>query len=261
MKKLLAIILTITAIATLFSSCSNNDTTNDSNNNEQVNQNNEDVQSENNQADDTTKNTSASNTNNKIINDDGEEFIVDTSVKGSIKTGAESIDSNKVIINGVTYEIPCMTSELFNNGFYLSDNMTFENEFDANASTNLISFDLYNDEGNFIDLSQIYNNSDSTKTLEECLLTELRIDVDEITYADAAFDFVLPGGITKDSTAADILEIYGNPNSSDVFKNGYNLEHQLTYNNHNSSHMSYSFCFNDDGTLSLAVFTYEGFEN
>lgn len=248
MKKVLAIILMMTIIVSLFAACGNDATTNtpDDVNNDNIQTN----QTEN----DENNKQPAQNDTNKIVNDDGEEFIVDTSVKGSIKDDAESINSKKIVLDGITYDLPCAVSQFFDDGYRLGKNMTFEDAFDANSTTNLVSFHMYNkDDRNFINFRQIFNNSDSEKTLKECLLTGLQISVYDIN-SDDSFDFVLPGGITKSSTAADVLEVFGNPNGNANFEYGYNLDDQLTYKNHNESHMTYHFSFNEDGTLySLSI--------
>lgn len=245
MKKITAIILMMIMVVSVFASCGKDTTTNTPDN-----VNNDNVQTETEQPENNDSNEQpVQNSNDKIVNDDGEEFIVDTSVKGSIKDGADGINSKKIILDGVTYEVPCAVSQLFDNGYRLGKNMTFEDAFDADSTTNLISFDLYNADGrNFVMLRQIFNNSDSVKTLQECLFTGLKIEVYNID-SDDSFDFVLPGGITKTSTAADVLEVFGNPNGNSNFDYGYNLDAQLSYENHNESHMTYHFTFNDDGTL------------
>ncbi|MBR5498395.1 MAG: hypothetical protein IKV76_10495 [Clostridia bacterium] len=257
MKKILAIILSIVAVATLFTACSDNDTQSNNENNEQVNQ---ITPSDNNNTNDSDINKNEpTDSNGKIVNDDGETFNVDTNTKGTINTDAEGIDSNKFILNDVTYELPFASAELFNNGYYISENLSFEDEFDANAATNLISFNLsHNNKTSYITLTQVYNDSDSFKTLKECTVSAFDID---FYYVHEDDNFVIPGGITKESTAANILEIFGDPNTTTEFENGYNLDDQLTYNNHKTSNISYSFTFNENGTLYSIHIDYLGFES
>lgn len=71
----------------------------------------------------------------------------------------------------------------------------------------------------------------------------LHVEWEDIT------DFVLPGGIIADSTAADVLSVFGNPNEAEGFESGYNLDDQLSYENNDKSGLSYHFTFNEDGTL------------
>ncbi len=177
---------------------------------------------------------------------DDEAFIVPTENKGTIKEGV-SINSNEVTISGKTYAFPVKISDLLSDGWYLSDNLEFDNEFGAKGTTSLIGFSLYHEDGSEISLSSLYNDSDEVKKFEECILTGIEI------YIYDNVDFVFPGGITNKSTAADVLAVYGDPNETTDFDSGYNLNKQLTYVGNKETGFRISYVFNEvDGTLYAA---------
>ncbi|MBR3974780.1 MAG: hypothetical protein IKJ88_02855 [Clostridia bacterium] len=183
----------------------------------------------------------------KIVNEDGEEFIVDISNYGKVKEDAAAISDNKFELAGTTYTFPIKMSELFDNGWKLSDGYEYQTEFDANTQTSLISYYLVHESGIKIILGQITNDSAEKKDIKDCILTRFSIDT---YYLETDADFVLPGGIVPMSTAANILEVFGNPNTTtDFTMYSYSMDDQLTYSKHASSNISYSFKFNDDGTL------------
>ncbi len=240
MKKLFALLLAITMLF-LLGSCTkggnNTDTTTPENTTNQT-------QNTENNNEETTIQT---DTNNKIVNDDGEEFIVDISNYGKVKEDAAAISDNKFELAGTTYTFPIKMSELFDNGWKLSDGYEYQTEFDANTQTNLISYYLVHESGLKIILEQMTNDSAEKKDIKECTLTRFCLDT---YYLETDSDFVLPGGIVPASTAANILEVFGNPNTSTDFTGySFNLDDQLTYSKHPTSNISYSFAFNDDGTL------------
>lgn len=210
----------------------------------------------------TTNNSSSSNETNdnttidKIVSEDGDEFVVDMTTKGEVDTNAEGINSNKFTVVGTSFTLPCNTADLFNSGWHLSSNMTFDNNFEPETQTSLVSFYLYPPEeiGYSIDLRSIYNENSENRPIEECELTGIYLN--GYSSSDDA-DFVLPGGITEKSTAADVLSVFGNPNDNSNFEYGYNLDDQLTYENHNNTGLTYSFTFNDDGTLYSVRIEYE----
>ena len=178
-----------------------------------------------------------------IVNDEGEEFLTLAKEGGKVVKDAAPLGSNTVVLDGKSYEFPLRVSALLEDGWAFSSGFEFENEFDANATTNLISFYLVKD-GNEIELDSVYNDSDEVSEIEDCLLTGFRIDYFDI---DEGSEFVFPGGITIESTSLDVLNIFGNPNNNSNFERGYNLDHQLTYENHKESNLRrYSFTFRDE---------------
>lgn len=215
---------------------------------------NKDIDTATEQLQENVDNSTAKVNNEKIINDDGEEFIVDTTKMGEIIDNYESISSSKITIENVEYNLPFAVSELINNGWSLPDSnyVSFDNAFDPETSTSLVSFSMYNKDNKSINLREVYNSSSEIKKIEECTLTSINLD----EYYEIGF--ILPGGITNNSTAADVLSVFGNPNNTNDFEWGYNLDDQLSYMNHNNSNLTYHFTFNDDGTIYAVTVAYEG---
>ena len=246
MKKILALVMTISMLF-LLAACGEKEsgTNTDAGN---INQ----TQSSETKGSESTGEDSASD---KIVNDDGEAFTADVSKIGKIKEGAEPLESTKFELAEKTYSFPIKMSELFDNGWNLSKGYVYETEFDANTKTGLVSYYLVHESGMSIHLDQMMNDSAEKKDIKECTLTGFSIQTYDIVTES---DFVLPGGIVPLSTAANVIEVFGNPNTSTTFTGySYNLEEQLTYAKHASSNIGYSFTFNEDGTISSVHIDYE----
>lgn len=247
MKRVFALLLAITMLFLLVA-CGEkeNDTQVDSNSTTNQTQSSDDKE---------TTGTEGDANTNKIVNDDGDEFIADVSASGKVKEGAESLSSNKFELAGTTYTFPIKMSELFANGWDLSKGYEYKTEFDANTKTDLISYYLVHESGMKIHLDQMTNDSSEKKDIKECTLTGFSVQTYDLV---AETDYALPGGIVPLSTAANVIEVLGNPNTTTEFTGySYNLEKQLTYSKHTSSNISYSFTFNEDGTIYAVHIDYE----
>lgn len=189
----------------------------------------------------------------KIVNEKGEEFAVDVSVKGDVKKGAPSIDSNEIELAGTTYTFPIKMSELFNNGWELNPLFEYDDtEIEAMSKTRLWGWSLVHESGMEIKLSVVINDSSENKDIKECTLTTFSI------YTEAQSDYVLPGGIVPTSTAANVIKVFGNPNTTTAFSSiGCSTENELTYGFHESSGIAYSFGFNEDGTIHSVDIEYD----
>lgn len=206
------------------------------------------------------ENTDAANTEsepiaNKIVNDDGEEFTADVSNPGKLREGADPLSSTKFELAGTSYTFPIKMSALFDNGWELSKGYEYQTEFDANTKTNLVSYYLVHESGMEIHLDQMTNDSAEKKDIKECTLTGFSIHTYNLV---AESDYALPGGIVPMSTAKNVIDVFGNPNTTTEFAGySYNLEEQLTYAKHVSSNIRYSFSFNEDGTIYAVHIDYE----
>lgn len=182
----------------------------------------------------------------KIVSESDEKFTVDVSVVGDVKTGAPSISSNEIELAGTTYTFPVKMSEMFNNGWKLKDE--YDREFEANSTTSIWYY-LVHKSGTKIVLVEIVNDSSEKKDIKDCTLTEVVL----YTYALATrSDYVLPGGIVPTSTAANVLNVYGDPNTTTTFSQySYSTDDQLVYRRHPSSGITYNYTFNEDGTINL----------
>lgn len=247
MKRILAMLLAITMLFLLVA-CGEKENNENADDNATTNQ----TQSAENK---NTATTDSESSTVKIVNDDGKEFTAAVSTPGKLKEGAEPLNSNKFELAGTTYTFPIKMSELFDNGWDLSKGYKYQTEFDANTTTNLVSYYLIHESGLRIHLNQMTNDSSEKKDIKECVLTGFSIQ--EYT-SKAESDYALPGGIVPMSNAANVIEVFGNPNTTTEFTgHSYNLEKQLTYAKHASSSIGYSFSFNEDGTISNVRIDYE----
>lgn len=180
---------------------------------------------------------------------DGTVLKVDTSRKGVVAQGAEAVNSKQVVINGVVYGFPFLAGQLFDNGWSLAPNANADQEFGAGMSTQLLGCNLFYEERDYLHIQTIQNASDTPKTLKDCLVTACRIEIGYRLNMEKTFSFVLPGGITWDSTASDVLAAYGPTQNNSYFDMVRVSENGLQYLNHKTPGMQYSFSFNEDGSL------------
>ena len=180
---------------------------------------------------------------------DGTVLKVDTSRKGVVAQGAEAVNSNKVVINGVVYGFPFSAGQLFDNGWSLAPNANADQEFAAGTSTQMVGSRLFYEERDYLSIRAIRNDSDAPKTLKDCLVTACQIEIGYRLNMEKTFSFVLPGGITWDSTAADVLAAYGPTQGNSNFDTVRVSENGLQYLNRKTPGMQYSFSFNEDGSI------------
>lgn len=185
-----------------------------------------------------------------IVNKDGKEFVPALTQSGT--TGKIALDSKSFELCGKTYELPIKISDLLNDGWEFSTQ--FKNEFKPKIKTSLVSFTLKNADGAIIDFHELYNDTDEVQKIEDCWLTG--IGFNNLDSSASKLDIMIPGGISKTCTAGDVVAKFGDPNNSELFTEySYNLEKQLSYNNHKDSGMSFSFTFDESGAISTAKIT------
>lgn len=191
-----------------------------------------------------------------IVSSDGTIFNINSDKNGMVQSNPQPISSNMVSFFGKEYAFPVRISTLLEDGWHFSNNLTFKNEFKANSKTDLVSFYLYNSDGNELLLGAVYNDTSETAEIKDCLLVEASLG-----YSKATEDgIVLPGGIMSASTVNDVLSVYGSPYENNYFKSGDNTESSLQYINQNESGLTFSFHFvdgnHDEGDL---LYGYEGY--
>lgn len=188
----------------------------------------------------------------KIVSERGEEFTVDVSVKGDVKKGAPSISSNEIELAGTTYTFPIKMSELLENGWEFQGDD--ETELEANSKAYLSFLYLVHESGMKINLKAAVNDSSEKKNIKECTLTEVCLYTDSLATRS---DYVLPGGIVPTSTAANVIKVFGNPNTTTAFSSySCNTDNELKYEYHESSGIAYHFEFNEDGTIHSVYIAY-----
>lgn len=174
--------------------------------------------------------------------EDGTILNTDITVRGEIKTNAPAINSGEFILEGTTMQFPFEGSALVNAGWKFSENTTAKDELlNPNSTTSLISFHLYDTDGNQVLLYEAVNNSDSEKPVLECQISSLGIN----TYSlnETFGDLIFPGGICLRSTAADVLAVYGTPENNSNFERVEVSEHSIRYVENKASGLCYYFNF------------------
>lgn len=189
---------------------------------------------------------------------DGTTLAVDTSWNGTVQENAEPVGSNTVIINSVSYEFPFAAAQLFENSWVLSSNVSIPESFASGARTDLVGVSLYYEDRDYLSLRHVYNNGDIPKPLNDCLVTGLNISIGYRLTMEKTFSFVLPGGITWDSSAADVIAAFGPAQNNANFDTVRVLEKQLTYMDSKDSGLQYIFSFNEDGTIYSITIELEG---
>lgn len=186
----------------------------------------------------------------KIVNEDGVEFTPDIKNEGEIEKDSYDLSSDKIILNGKTYSFPVRISELQENGWDFTSELS-EDEVKPGYTISLFSVSMEDEDGNILTLSELKNDSDDTISINDALLTRFSIPSN---YGKNNVEFVLPGGISKKSTAYDVLSVYGLPNEdNENFDRAYNLKTQLSYEKQKKSEMRYSFSFEEDGKVSYVT--------
>lgn len=179
-----------------------------------------------------------------IVNKDGITFIPDTTRKGSV--AQKELNSPEVELCGKAYTLPIRISDLINDGWEIGIS-GFKNEFQPRSKTSLISFTMKKD-GAILCLGEAFNDTEEIQKLEDCLLTEFYLE--SLNGTANGIDFVFPGGIIRESTARDVIDVYGDPNNSEIFEEySYNIERQLAYNKHSETKLNFIYTFDKDGTL------------
>ena len=194
----------------------------------------------------------------EVINKDGVLCDIDISTKGEILADAEPLSSKVIVLDGIKYYMALNISELISYGWELEAPKAYENQIFLNhvvlSESGYYEGDKYlranmlvNDNGVEIDMKAVYN-SYGTYFLTSCTVTQMTISFTDDAYK-APSDFILPGGITANSTAADVIKVYGNPNKSKKFLHSESTEDSFKYSSQDESSITYEFKFNEDGSL------------
>ena len=171
------------------------------------------------------------------------ELSIDITTRGEVAENAVDITGKTIFINGHSYTLPMNFSDLFADGWKIPEGYQLNNYYQPNTITKLVGFFLEDSNGARLLIDQVYNPTNETTDLENCLINSLSLnDVDST-------NFILPGGITKNSTAADVIEIFGNPDDLKHFESISYDENSLRYLRNVVSGVSFHFSFEPKGTI------------
>lgn len=209
----------------------------------------------------TTATTTTTNEDATTSTDEGDTIptglTVNTQATGAVKPDAATVGAKTITVGGKTYDFPCRVGDLMADGWYLSDKVTTDN-FLAKTSTTLMGYFLYHNEASGVvsefQMGVVYNDASTNQDLRECWLTCAAFFVN--TGDQGTEDFLLPGGINKSSTAADVLAVFGEPDNNPQFEIAFAMEDQLSYHNHKDNGLTYYFAFNEDGTIYTITIDY-----
>ena len=179
-----------------------------------------------------------------IVGENGRRLKVDYETPGTIAEEAPGIGSKSFTLMGTTLEVPFLTSKLIENGWTFYSESVGQKMVSPETEANIMGFDMYLNDAAYLTLGRLQNTASGEKPATECYVTKLTINMAE------GVEFVLPGGITQASTAADVLAVYGDVLENDSFDHVQVGNTMLYYAEHKDTGLSFYFGFNEDGTLS-----------
>lgn len=239
MKKVVAIFLTVCMLVAVLAGCGAKDST--AGNDIPTQTDKEQVETDTKMTEPST--SSSEDTINKIVDPkDGTVLDVDLTVRGEIKSNAPAMNSGEFILEGVTMQLPFAGSALSDKGWYFSENSSAKDTvIDPNSTTNLVSFYIYDTDGNEMLLYQAINDSDSAKPVLECQISSFAADT--FSLNETFGDLILPGGICLFSKAADVIEVFGTPENNNNFERVEVFEQSIKYVENKESGLCYYFSF------------------
>lgn len=189
-----------------------------------------------------------------VADGEGDTLQVDLSAHGTVITGGTVVGSSKLILNGVVYEMPFVMSQLQVSGWSgeISDQTVFAGMEDLTFAV----WSLETGEEDELLVYKVRNEAGEAQPVSACSVTKL--EVKDIQALSETCSFVLPGGITKSSTAADVAAVYGGAVDNGEFKSVDVYEKCLEYRDQNNSRLTYEFWFHSDGTLDSVTISYVG---
>ena len=179
-----------------------------------------------------------------IVNHSGKTFSCDLTAHGTVAADPAPVDSNSFTLCGKTYTMPIPVSQLIADGWKQGSggSMTFT----PGQKMTMIGYYLTAPDGSKIDLLAVYNDTDQTQTLEGTVIVSLRLHDNNVK---SPTQLTIPGGICLASTAADVLEAFGRPDSTSLFKEYNNGEDVLFYGWPGDLPLEYQFNFTENGQL------------
>ncbi len=238
--KRVALLLTVVCFVGLLSGCANEDKT--------------ETQTTISPTESQPETTEATEVTGGIVGENDRRLEVDYETPGVVASDAAPVNSKTLVLNGVTVEMPVLVSTLVNNGWRFYSEEMGQQLVGPKTETNVMGFSLYLNDAACLDITSVSNDADTEKPILDCHISRLVFLFD--TETGAGFDFVLPGGITAGSTAADVLAIYGDVLDNESFDYVQVGKTMLYYEGHLETGLSFYFGFNEDGTLSGAAISF-----
>lgn len=185
----------------------------------------------------------------------GKPLTVDFETHGTVAQEAAALNSKTIVLNGVTLELPCLVSNLTDNGWSFYSETMSQKLVSAGTEASIMGFTMYLGDQGYLELGKVRNDAAQEAPVSACYVTKLTIHTLDHETEDG-FDFVLPGGITGYSTAADVIEVFGPAQDNEVFDYVQTGPFLLYYAEHAETALSYAFSFNEDGTLQSVTISF-----
>lgn len=235
-NKIFALLLCMSIFLTLFAGCSNEDDFDASESSEAT--------------EETTEETVDGYEGEK-----GKPLTVDFTTHGTRDEGAAALNTKTFLFNGTTYEYPFSIASMLENGWrFYSEDVSLQT-VSASTEASVMGFNFYHGDLLCAELSRIVNASEEVAPVKDCTVSCMTIYTTQ-EESDDALSFVLPGGITDASTAADVIEVFGPALDNMTFESVQTGASLLYYSCHKETGLSYAFGFRDDGTIeSVMIFT------
>ena len=158
------------------------------------------------------------------------------------------ISANTVNIDGKEYTFPIAVSDLLNDGWTIAEDKLaaeYEPGYEIEGGSTAVK---KSDTDKFF-IRGVYNDSDETKTLEDCIISGIQAT---FSVADD-LKLGLVCGVSEKSTYDEVLKAFGDPENTTTFKRGRKDEKSLAYDVQNDSKLNYNFNFEEDGTPSSFI--------
>ena len=145
----------------------------------------------------------------------GVVFGVDKDTKGIQSSSLTDHDSGKIMLDQSTYYFPLVFSQFTGDGWTYFDNQDkqIDDVYDATSGKGSVDIVFRNNGISFI-VKHIGFVADPGGFAGESIITDIIL---QGSGNNETFSWVLPGGITEKSTAADILSVFGDPNNTEYF--------------------------------------------
>lgn len=170
---------------------------------------------------------------------------VDVTVSGTVKKDAPSVSSSEISLFGKSLQMNFLLSDLTSDGWSTDDCDVMSRTVAALTKMGYHDdIDMKKNGINYMDIRKLLNDSETEAIQNDCRVWQFTI----FNIADA--DFVLPGGITQDSTLRDILDVYGYPENCKNFYGCTVYQNKLQYGQCYGSGLYYTFEFTANGDIS-----------
>ncbi len=183
---------------------------------------------------------------------------VDVDATGVTIENPAPMDSSKITIGNKEYEFPMLVSELTEDGWYFDENarerLSEMELIPAKSTETLQDFSLFHDEyagGLRLMLLGVYNEGDEPAELRDCYLGAMAVNATMAANPED-ISIILPGGITFNSTAKDVIAAYGDNNNHPHFI-GAKLEGSSA--DYRGENFNVSFTFEADGRINYLQYS------